>query len=170
LIEAYSFLRSERREARFPQLVIAGKRGWLDQETIRAAEQNPLAGDIVFTGYVADEDLAAIYSGAVCFVYPSYFEGFGLPVVEAMQCGVPIVASNVTSLPEVVDDAGVLVNPFDSRALANAIANLVDDRDFRAELAAKGRDRARAFTWKKTAELTLEVYKLAFRNQASPKQ
>jgi glycosyltransferase involved in cell wall biosynthesis len=170
LIEAYSILRSERRETSFPQLVIAGKRGWLDQETIRAAEQNAFAGEIVFTGYVADEDLAAIYSGAVCFVYPSYFEGFGLPVVEAMQCGVPIVASNVTSLPEVVADAGLLVNPFDSRALAKAIASLVDDGDFRAELAAKGRDRARAFTWKKTAELTLEVYKLAFRNQASPKQ
>jgi glycosyltransferase involved in cell wall biosynthesis len=170
LIEAYSILRSERREASYPQLVIAGKRGWLDKETMRAARQSSFAHDIVFTGYVADEDLGAIYSAAMCFVYPSYFEGFGLPVVEAMQCGVPVVAGNVTSLPEVVSGAGVLVNPFDVQALANAIAKIVQNRDLRTELASRGMARARAFTWKRTAELTLEVYKLALGNQASTRR
>ncbi len=158
LIEAYSALRETNAGDRFPQLVIAGKRGWLDQETLRAAEQSPFKQDIVFTGYVADDDLSAIYSGAMCFVYPSYFEGFGLPGVEAMRCGGPVVAGNLTSLPEVVNDAGILVNPFDAAAFAEAIQRLVQDRNHRLELSAKGIARAREFTWKRTAELTLEVY------------
>jgi len=163
LIEAYSSLRRARPVGEFPQLVLAGKRAWLDQETIRAAERNSVDRDILFTGYVPDLELPALYSGAICFVYPSYFEGFGLPVLEAMQCGVPVIAGNRTSLPEVVGDAGVLVDPFDEGELATAIARIADNPDYRAQLSVKGLNRARAFDWNTTARLTLQVYERAAR-------
>ncbi len=161
LIEAYTSLRQSRPVGEFPQLVLAGKRAWLDRETIRAAERNAGDRDIVFTGYVPDQELAALYSSAICFVYPSYFEGFGLPVLEAMQCGVPVIAGNRTSLPEVVGDAGALVDPFDERELATAIARVIDNPDYRAQLCVKGLKRAKFFSWTTTARLTLQVYERA---------
>jgi glycosyltransferase involved in cell wall biosynthesis len=161
LIEAYTSLRQARPAGEVPQLVLAGKRGWLDQEIFRAAERNSLDRDIVFTGYVPDPDLPALYSGAICFVYPSYFEGFGLPVVEAMQCGVPVIAGNRTSIPEVVNGAGVLIDPFNKSELATAIARVIDNPDYRAQLSVKGLERAKAFNWTTTARLTLQVYERA---------
>ena len=161
LIEAYSCLRAVRPQGKLPQLVLAGKRGWLDDETFRAAERHSLGKDILFTGYVPEQDLVGLYSGAVCFVYPSYFEGFGLPAVEAMQCGVPVIAGNRTSLPEVVADAGVLFDPFDTQALVKALTQVIDDSGCRAMLRAKGLERAKNFNWKTTAQLTLNVYQLA---------
>ena len=158
MIGAYELLRKTHNESNFPQLVIAGKRGWLDQETMRASERSSSLHDIVFTGYVADDDLAALYSGALCFVYPSYFEGFGLPVVEAMRCGTPVIAGNLTSLPEVVGDAGRLVDPFDMRAIAQAMTELILNKDTRERMRVRGFERAAAFTWKKTATQTLQVY------------
>ena len=161
LIEAYSCLRGVRPEVKLPQLVLAGKRGWLDSETFRAAERNALGNDLLFTGYVAERDLPGLYSGAVCFVYPSYFEGFGLPVVEAMQCGVPVIAGNRTSLPEVVGEAGLLFDPFDTQALVKALTQVIDDAEYRAVLRSKGLERAKNFNWKTTAQLTLGVYERA---------
>ncbi len=158
LIEAYSSLRGVRPEVKLPQLVLAGKRGWLDSETFRAAERNGLGKDLVFTGYVPEQDLAGLYSGAVCFVYPSYFEGFGLPVVEAMQCGVPVIAGNRTSLPEVVGDAGLLFDPFDTQALIKALRQVLDDSEYRESLRVKGLERAKQFNWLTTARMTLKVY------------
>jgi len=161
LIEAYSCLRGVRPGFKLPQLVLAGKRGWLDSETFRAAERNALGNDLLFTGYVAERDLPGLYSGAICFVYPSYFEGFGLPVVEAMQCGVPVIAGNRTSLPEVVGEAGLLFDPFDTQALVKALTQVIDDSEYRAVLRSKGLERARNFNWKTTAQLTLGVYERA---------
>jgi glycosyltransferase involved in cell wall biosynthesis len=158
LIEAYSSLRGLRPEVKLPQLVLAGKRGWLDGETFRAAERNALGNDLLFTGYVPEPDLAGLYSGAICFVYPSYFEGFGLPVVEAMQCGVPVIAGNRTSLPEVVGEAGLLFDPFDTQALIKALRQVLDDSEFRASLRIKGLEKAKQFNWQTTAQLTLGVY------------
>jgi glycosyltransferase involved in cell wall biosynthesis len=158
LIEAYSCLRGVRPEVKLPQLVLAGKRGWLDSETFRAAERTDLGNEILFTGYVPDRDLAGLYSGAICFVYPSYFEGFGLPLVEAMQCGVPVIAGNRTSLPEVLGDAGLLFDPFDTQALVRALTQVIDDAEYRASLRSKGLERAKNFDWKTTAQLTLGVY------------
>jgi glycosyltransferase involved in cell wall biosynthesis len=94
-------------------------------------------------------------------VYPSYFEGFGLPVVEAMQCGAPVIAGNKTSLPEVVGDAGLLIDPFDERELAQAIARVIDNPDFGAQLRVKGLARAKTFNWTTTARLTLQAYERA---------
>jgi glycosyltransferase involved in cell wall biosynthesis len=161
LIGAYSLLRGSRSQGKLPQLVLVGKRGWLFDEVLRSVDEHRQDNDIVLTGYVPEDDLPALYSGALCFSYPSYFEGFGLPVVEAMQCGAPVIAGNRSSLPEVVESAGLLVDPFDERKLAEAIAKMIDDPDYRGELRAKGLARARAFSWTNTARLTLQAYERA---------
>jgi glycosyltransferase involved in cell wall biosynthesis len=161
LIAAYGNLRRLRPEAKLPQLVLVGKKAWLFQETLRVAAEQGLVDDIKFTGYVPEADLPALYSGAVCSVYPSFFEGFGLPVLEAMQCGTPVIAGNRTSLPEVVGDAGLLVDPFDENELAQAIARVIEDSDLAAELRVKGLQRARQFSWHETARLTLKAYEQA---------
>ncbi|HEY3104567.1 MAG TPA: glycosyltransferase family 1 protein [Pyrinomonadaceae bacterium] len=161
LINAYAALRNNRTGLTLPQLVLAGKRGWLEAETIRAAKQSDACKDILFVGYVSEIDLPALYSGALCFAYPSYFEGFGLPVVEAMLCGTPVIAGNRTSLPEVVGSAGVLVDPFDETAIAEGLAELIENPDYRAQLRVKGLERAKTFSWKTTARLTLQAYERA---------
>jgi glycosyltransferase involved in cell wall biosynthesis len=161
LIAAYASLRRLRPEAKLPQLVLVGKNAWLYHETLRAAAEHDVTDDIRFTGYVPEADLPSLYSGACCFVYPSYFEGFGLPVLEAMQCGTPVIAGNRTSLPEVVGDAGLLVDPFDENELALAIARVIKDSDLAAELRVKGLERAKQFSWHETARLTLKAYEQA---------
>lgn len=169
LIAAYADLRRARPQAKLPQLVLVGKRAWLYGETLRAVEEYGLSGLTVFTGYVSEADLQALYTGALCFVYPSYFEGFGLPPLEAMQCGAPVVVGNRTSLPEVVGDAGLLVDPFDERALRSAIERLIDDDSLRKELRAKGLERARKFSWRDTARQTLKAYERAVNASKSRK-
>ena len=161
LVGAYAGLRRARPQANLPKLVLVGKRAWLYGETLRAIRESGIGDLTVLTGYVSESDLPALYTGALCFVYPSYFEGFGLPPLEAMQCGAPVVAGDRTSLPEVVGRAGLLVDPFDEGALAAAIARLIDDGDLRARLRAAGLERARQFTWRETARLTLEAYERA---------
>ena len=168
LIEAYSCLRRASPGVKLPQLVLAGKRGWLDNETFRAADRSALGRDILFTGYVPEPDLVGLYSGAICFVYPSYFEGFGLPVVEAMQCGVPVIAGNRTSLPEIVGDAGLLFDPFDTSALVKALTQVINDSACRAALRIKGLERAKDFNWRKTAQLTLNAYQRLQKGKRGP--
>jgi glycosyltransferase involved in cell wall biosynthesis len=141
--------------------VLAGKRGWLYDETFRAIKELELSEAVIVTGYVPENDLPALYSGALCFIYPSYFEGFGLPPLEAMQCGVPVIAGDRTSLPEVVGDAGILVDPYDVDALAAALEKVVSDADLRSELSVKGLARAKLFEWRETARQTLAVYRKA---------
>jgi len=163
LIEAYALLRTSRAGDQLPQLVIAGKRGWLDNEIQRAAQRENRNESIKFIGYVPEKDLPALYSAAICFVYPSFFEGFGLPVLEAMQCGTPVIAGNRTSLPEVAGAAALLFDPFDAGALAEAIERIIHNPDTRAELRVKGLERARIFSWTATARLTLQAYERALR-------
>jgi len=161
LVRAYSDLRRRRSHDKLPQLVLVGKRAWLYGETLRAVEQSGVSSNVIFTGYVPESDLPALYTGALCFVYPSYFEGFGLPPLEAMQCGAAVVAGNRTSLPEVVGDAGLLVDPFDEDAIGAAIATLIDDGELRARLGARAQARAALFSWAETARRTLQVYEQA---------
>ena len=167
LVRAYSDLRRRRSHDKLPQLVIVGKRAWLYGETLRAVEQSGVASNVIFTGYVPESDLPALYTGALCFIYPSYFEGFGLPPLEAMQCGTAVVTGDRTSLPEVVGDAGLLVNPFDEDAIGAAIARLIDDGELRAQLGLRGRERAALFNWTETARQTLQVYEQATGGKAS---
>ena len=159
LVRAYASLRGELSADKLPKLVLAGKCGWLYDETLRALDETGLRGEIILTGYVPEADLPALYSGALCFVYPSYFEGFGLPPLEAMKCGAPVITGNRTSLPEVVGDAALTVDPFDVEAIAAAIKRLMNDAQLRQELRSKGQQRANAFDWRETARKTLEVYK-----------
>jgi glycosyltransferase involved in cell wall biosynthesis len=112
---------------------------------------------VEFIGQVSDEELAALYRGAVALLFPSLYEGFGLPPLEAMACGTPVLTSNLTSLPEVVGDAALLVDPYDVEAIAHGIRRLVEDSALREELRRKGLERAKLFTWERTAELTWNV-------------
>ena len=135
-------LRRTQPEAKLPKLVIVGKRAWLYGETLRAIEESGVSDSVILTGYVPEADLPALYSGALCFVYPSYFEGFGLPPLEAMKCGAPVIAGNRTSYPEVVGDAGLLVDPLDTDAIAAGIERLIENPDLRNELSVKGLKRS----------------------------
>ena len=148
-------------------LVLAGSReqGWMYEETFAAAEgSSKYRSRLIFTGYVAEEDLPALYSGAVAFVFPTLYEGFGLPALEAMACGTPVITSNTTSMPEVVEDAAVLVDPTDGDELCEAVSAVLSDHSLRKELRRKGLERAAAFSWKRCGELTAEVYDFAARD------
>ena len=142
-------------------LVLAGARGWKDESVLRSIETSALRDRIRVLGYVPETDLAALYSGADVFVYPSLHEGFGLPPLEAMACGVPVVTSNVTSLPEVVGDAALCVDPCDVEAIASSIERLVTDASLRQRLVNAGIRRAAEFRWDRVAEKTLAVYREA---------
>ena len=144
-------------------LVLAGSpgQGWMYDEVFAAARSSLHRSRFVFTGYVEEEDLPALYSGAVAFVFPSLYEGFGLPALEAMACGTPVITSTTTSLPEVVGDAALLVDPTDSDALCDAMSTILSDQVLRAELSRKGLQRASQFSWKRCADVTADVYHLA---------
>lgn len=139
-------------------LVIVGADGWGSDEVARHIERLQRAGRLSYLGYVPDDARPSLINGARSFVYPSLYEGFGLPVLEAMACGVPVLASNVASLPEVVGDAGVLVDPHDVDAIARGMARLWHDDALRRDLSIRGIERARAFSWERTASQTLGVY------------
>jgi alpha-1,3-rhamnosyl/mannosyltransferase len=142
----------------FPHaLVLAGPLGWHHESLMRELTlQGP--GEILMTGPLSGEELDAVYRTADVFAYPSLYEGFGLPVVEAMARGVPTVASTASSVPEVAGDAALGVNPRSVREIAQAIESLLSDVDLAERLASRGRARAERFTWDETARLTLDVY------------
>jgi glycosyltransferase involved in cell wall biosynthesis len=166
LMAAYAHLRRRSGQAKLPQLVLVGKCAWLYNETLRSIDELELQKSVTLTGYVPETDLPGLYSGALCFVYPSYFEGFGLPPLEAMKCGAAVIVGNKTSLPEVVGDAAVLVDPFDVNAISTAIERVITDSPLRAALQAKSLERAKLFDWRETARQTLAVYeKVAGLNQ-----
>ena len=144
-------------------LVIAGPKG--DPRIFRDASIDPGAGGVVTTGHLGDELLAAVYSGAAAMVYPSTYEGFGLPPLEAMACGTPVVAGDCASLPEVVGEAGVLVDPYDVAAIADGIRRVVDDESLARTLSARGLARAKSLTWDRTAELMWQVIAAACRDR-----
>jgi len=156
LIEAYVRLR--RADATRHRLVLVGKKAWLHDDIFAAARASGYADELVFTGYVPDADLVALYNAADLFVYPSIFEGFGLPPLEAMACGTPVVTSNTSALPETVGDAALTVDPLDVEALAEAIALILTDRTLHAHLSQRGPQRATIFSWEDTAHKTRDVY------------
>lgn len=147
---------------RFPsvKMVLVGAMGdgEYEQEIQASIKHHAVEKQIIFAGVLDDVELRKLYSGAQCLVYPSFFEGFGLPVLEALQCGIPVITSNTTSLPEVMGDAGLLVNPEDVDDMAHAMERMLSDDTLRAELAAKALAQAKKFSWAKAAEETLAVY------------
>jgi glycosyltransferase involved in cell wall biosynthesis len=152
-----AFARARTRHALPHRLVLCGPRGWGSEALQRLLEAPDLADCVRWIGAAAREDLPALYAGATLFVYPSLYEGFGFPPLEAMACGTPVLTANVASLPEVVGDAAVLIDPRDEAALADSIGRMLQDADL-ASLAAAGRARARQFTWQRCARDTLAVY------------
>jgi glycosyltransferase involved in cell wall biosynthesis len=143
-------------------LVLAGAEGWmLDELTEDMTSLNHAASRIVQPGFIDDADQAALYSGATAFVFPSLCEGFGLPPLEAMQCGTPVICANATSLPEVVGSAGLLINPLDADDLCQAILDVYRDEPLRQRLRLAGLARAKEFSWERCAHETFARYRQA---------
>ncbi len=158
LIRAYA--RWQNHEPDAPLLIIAGGKGWYTQQIFELVESLNLTDSVRFPGYIPQEEMTLWYNAATLFVYPSHFEGFGLPVLEAMACGTPVITSTESSLPEITGTEGVarLVNPADEKALAASMAEVMANADLRAAMAQKGLERAAAFTWEKTARETIGIY------------
>ncbi len=154
-----------KRDAGLPhRLVLVGARGWKYEEVDRVIEEEGIAREVVFTGYVPQEELASCYRAADLFVYPSLYEGFGLPPLEAMACGTPVVTSNTSSLPEVVGDAALLVDPEDEQALAGAIVRALTDHSLRERMTARGVAQAARFSWARAARETTALYREVLAN------
>lgn len=159
LFEAYAQL--SRRDHDVPPLIIAGRPGWLWEPIAQRISDLRLGTQVRLCDFVPDGDLPALLTGAAAFLLPSLYEGFGLPVLEAMACGTPVLTSNRSSLPEVAGDAALLVDPEDPEAIAEGIARLLGDTSYRRGLARRGLQRARRFSWADTARRTLALYQEA---------
>jgi glycosyltransferase involved in cell wall biosynthesis len=162
LIEAFSNLQSRISNLK---LILAGGKGWYYDQIFAAVERLDMQDEVIWAGYVPTDDLPLWYNSADVFAFPSRYEGFGMPLLEAMACGTPVVTSNASSLPEVAGDAALLVPPDDVGALADALARTLTDADLRQALHAKGLARAATFTWEETARRTAAVYRHALEGQ-----
>jgi glycosyltransferase involved in cell wall biosynthesis len=140
------------------KLVIVGGRGWKYTKIFDLIEELNLQKDVIFTDYVSDEYLVKLYNAADLFVYPSLYEGFGLPPLEAMACGCPVITSNTSSLPEVVGDAGIMIDPNDVDSLTDSMLKILTDNELREDMIIKSLERASTFSWKKTARETWDAY------------
>ncbi len=156
IIEAFEILK---RDFGFEDyhLIIAGTKGWLYKDIFKKIKKGQFSKFIKYIDYVEDDDRPAMYNAAELLVYPSFFEGFGFQPLEAMACGTPVVASNVSSIPEVVHDAALLVDPYNIRELYSAIRDVLTDESLRKDLVWKGENRIRHFSWEKTAQETLDL-------------
>ncbi len=156
LIEAYHLLRA--RNSCSPILVVAGGKGWQYGEIFKKVCSLGLQDYIYFTGYVDTRDIPALMKGALAFVFPSIYEGFGIPPLESMACGTPVITSNAASLPEVVGDAALLVDPYSVDSIAQGMDKILSDTDLRRKLSQKGIERASHFTWNSSAKILSRVF------------
>jgi glycosyltransferase involved in cell wall biosynthesis len=162
LVKAFALVKKER--AIPHKLVIAGKEDYATRKIIQTIEASGNPDDVRLTGFVEDADLPSLYNGADVFLYPSLFEGVGLPVLEAMSSGVPVIASDSSSLKEIVGGAGLLVDPLDTKELRDALYKIIVDRELRENYIARGTARAEKFSWLSTARHTLNVYESLYRS------
>ncbi|GAG67499.1 unnamed protein product, partial [marine sediment metagenome] len=158
LIKAFNYIKHNNNNFNC-KLVIVGRTGWKSEATYRERELSLYKDDILFIGRVSDKELVQIYNQAEIFVYPSLFEGFGLPPMEAMSCGLPVIASDSSSLKEVVGDAGILVPSEDYREISKQISYILKNEKITEELKEKSLKQAKKFNWEKTARKTLKIYK-----------
>jgi glycosyltransferase involved in cell wall biosynthesis len=163
LIEAYALLCEQIVEP--PQLVIGGGKGWYFEDIERQVQRLGLAGRVTFPGYIPQQELPLWYNGAELFIYPSLYEGFGMPPLEAMACGIPVITSDRSSLPEVVGEAGIMLDTSQPALLAQEILGLLRNEPRRLELAEAGIKRASMFSWRKTAEQTAAIYHSVLKNR-----
>lgn len=161
LLRAFHLFLKTKQGSEHYQLVLAGPGGPALQELQQIAHQLGISEHVHWPGYVTDDDVPTLYSAAEAFVFPSLGEGFGLPIVEAMACGTPVVTSNVSCIPEIAGDAALLVDPTDAQALASAMERIVLDDAVRRQLVTKGLERAALFSWQRTAQETEQLYRLA---------
>ncbi|HSX57769.1 MAG TPA: glycosyltransferase family 1 protein [Candidatus Saccharimonadales bacterium] len=159
LIESFSKLKNKEID-----LVVAGKPGWLYEEIYTSPKKFEVGDRVKFIGFVEGEDLPALYSGATAFVFPSLYEGFGLPLLEAMACGCPVIAADNSSMPEVVGEAGVLVKTSDQKAWVKALNEVITNEKLRSELVRKGKTQARKFTWERTALETIKLFEKVYQS------
>jgi glycosyltransferase involved in cell wall biosynthesis len=158
LLDAFDAIRPRHRDV---GLVIAGAKGWLYEGVLSRIRERGLGSDVILTGRVDDADLPAIFNAAEIFAYPSVYEGFGLPPLEALACGTPVLCSDASSLPEVVGDAGILIPPNDLDAWVYELDRLLSDEGARRDVGRRGPERASTFTWEEAGRRTLEVYRAA---------
>jgi glycosyltransferase involved in cell wall biosynthesis len=158
LIDAFATFAREVPDVR---LVLAGQRGWKCEEIYARAAGADVADRLIILDYVSEDLLPSLYSHALACVYPSLFEGFGFPVVEAMACGTPVLTSNTTSLAEIGEGAALLVDPLDRNAITDGLRALASNGDLRADLRTRGFARAAAFSWNETGRRTLAAYRRA---------
>jgi glycosyltransferase involved in cell wall biosynthesis len=162
LLEAFKIFCNNLKKENIRQdykLILAGKRGWLADEYKQIVKDFGLSKNVAFTGYVIGDELVPLFKGADFFVAPSLYEGFGSTILEAFAAGIPVIASNVSSVPEIAGEAALLVNPIDTEEIARKMLMLAKDADLKKELQAKGKKQAEKFNWEKCARETLEVYK-----------
>ena len=158
LFKAFAKLRGEFTELRLVKVGSAGRSEKYRSDTMKKLHSLRLAREVIFVDYITQLDLAYYYSSATLLAYPSFYEGFRLPPLEAMACGCPVVTSNTSSLPEVVGEAGIMVNPYDTDSLAQAMRRVLTDDKLRDKMVRRGLEQAKKFSWEKTAAQTLEVY------------
>lgn len=154
LLEAFALARQQ---TALPPLVLAGAPGWQHQKIRTLAQQLGIEREVLFAGYIPREHLPGVYAAATALLYPSLYEGFGLPPLEAMGCGTPVLASSNSALPEVVEDGGLLVDPQNVEQMAEGIVRLVQDEALRCQLVERGKQRAQRFRWEEAAQRTLQV-------------
>jgi glycosyltransferase involved in cell wall biosynthesis len=157
LIQAFDALTQSYPQIRH-KLVLAGKDTWFSPQIREAARKSRAADRIFFTGFVEDKDLLGLYNACDCFVFPSFYEGFGIPILEAMACGRAVACANTSSMPEVADGAGILFDPKSKSEIVRALADILLDSELRARMERLGLQRASQFTWNRTAERTMELY------------
>lgn len=162
LIEAYALLM---RDKQVPPLVVVGRKGWLYEELFKRVGELNLTDRIIFTGFVPDDELPFLFDGAAVFTYLSLLEGFGRPPLEAMACGVPVITSNTSAIPEVVGTAGIVISPTDIPSIAAALSTVLNDSSLAQQLRERGIERARLFSWDEAARETLAAYELVAEKQ-----
>jgi len=149
------------------KLVIVGIPNWREIKFCKMAKESRYSKDIIFTDFVIEEDLVLLYNGATVFLYPSLYEGFGIPPLEAMACGVPVISSNITSIPEIVGDAAFLINPTNGEELKAAVMKLLNDENVRNNLIARGLKQAKKYSWIKMAKKNLAIYESAYKERSA---
>jgi len=159
LLQAYYILRKD--EGIAHQLLLAGNPGRDHLELVRTVRKLGMDEEVIFTGYISHHQMPLVYQAADLFVFPSLYEGFGLPILEAMACGTPVVSSNAASLPEVVGRAGILVDPYDANEMARAMCRVLSDKSLAQDLVKKALKQSKRFSWVQTAKETLAIYKKA---------
>lgn len=158
IVESYYMLLQELENDNVPDLVLAGGKGWLYDSIFKMIKDLNIEPKVIFTGYVEEQEVPVLMQGATAFVFPSLYEGFGMPPLEAMACGTPVITSNTSSLPEVVGEAGIQIDPLDTVGLKEAMKQLMEDKELARQLGRMGWERAQEYTWKRSADILKQVY------------